>query len=230
MSGFAINDAFAAYFESDVVMEKTHGDDLIFVSEKNTSKLVERGYAQHTIDFAKICDTRIIDMDTFDSNCHFIQNDDGRLCTYLINSTDTSCLWEFDKPDTIKECKMLFRINSVYYFGVLYSDNLITNPGHFASFAYLCGGMKTFYDIPDQGYDTNLRVKMMDNYKFIFLDGIPQSMTFGWAGGNDSYPPQFPGGGEFQSDKYHYEYIAHNNGHFVWVFEILKAEKLEQSE
>ncbi len=122
--GFTGIEASAYLFDDYILMEKNN-NQLIYVNEKSVDKLTDRGFAKKTADFAKECNTRFIEDTREDSTLKIgsdyhitsdctISKNNNTLCVFIINSTDT-CIHEFAKPTNLKDCRMIYKMNSVYY-------------------------------------------------------------------------------------------------------------------
>ena len=210
-----------AYLFDDYVLMQKNNNQLIYVYEYSAEKLEERGFAQKTADFAKECDTRFIE-DNRDnltpkfsadypitSDCVLLKYDDT-LCIFIINSTDT-CIQEFVKPTNLKDCKMIYKMFSVYYMQGLYESNPEMFP-YFHTFSrYFCDVVPdyvnsgTYYD-----HDEWVRI-FSDTQIFNFYDGNLGTINLMLEGTNESSPPRHFGDLTFSSNDYDY-----NLGFTTW--------------
>lgn len=220
-----VNEAHAAYYTIDVVMEKNNGD-LILISKDTAQKLIERGYAKETIDFAKVCNTRVIDYKSESVDCFFNDNNlDEHFCILIKNTTEP-CIWEFDKPETLKECEKLYKIFSVYNIGTELEEE--SEIYHIIStlyfFSHYCG--MSLPDIVEWESDPPISEKIREHYAFIFHDGIPQTMNYLISGGDQTIPTQYYGGGNVKNTTHFIEFEFRTWQHLVMEFDIQKITKL----
>ena len=211
---FTVIEAHAYLFDDYVLMEKNN-NQLIYVYEVSVEKLEERGFAQKTADFAKECDTRFIEDNREDlspkftpdypiiSDCVISKHNDI-LCISIINSTD-ACIQEFVKPINLKDCKMIYKMFSVYYMQGLYESNLEMFP-YFHDFSrYFCDLVPDYVNSGAySGYDEWVRI-FSDTQVFNFYDGNINTINIIFSGTNESSPPRHYGGLNFSSNDYDYE-------------------------
>ena len=200
---FTGTEAHAYLFDDYVLMEKNN-NQLIYVYEVSAEKLEERGFAQKTADFAKECDTRVIDSNTIESDC-VISRNNNVLCVNVINMSN-SCMEEFEKPENHKDCRMIYKMFSIYRLMSLFEDRFLPL-NDYQGFSYQHCDLTPSYVNSGNYFDFKEWETIITDHKiFIFHGGLSGIMKLYNTGGVDTFPPTLYGYGNFSSNEYGYEF------------------------